>query len=91
MQRLRYILKSKTRVFFLQAYHRRIKHPQYVLLTLGRFRNNWWRQEIEGLTCTADQRELVMTASLAFTENYFIDEERDADIVTTSGLVSNLA
>ena len=71
----------------MQAYHRGIQYPQYLLLTLGRFRKNWWRQEMKGLTCTADQREIVMTSSLAFTENYFIDEVKDADVTTTSGLV----
>jgi hypothetical protein len=71
----------------MQAYHQGIRYPKYVIMTLGRFRKFWWRQEIPDLTCTADQRESVMASSLAFTENYFLDEVRDANITTTSGMV----
>lgn len=61
-------------------------------MTLGRFRHEWWRQVIPGLTCTADQRERVMSSSIAFTESYFLDEEKDANLTTTPGIVSdNLA
>ncbi len=56
-------------------------------MTLGRFRINWWRQEIPGLTCTADQRESVLPLSLAFTDNYFLNEVRDANDTASSGIV----
>ena len=72
---------------YVQAYHRGIRYPEYVVLTLGRFRRNWWRQEISGLTCTADQRESVMLSSLAFTESYFLNEVKDANVTATSGIV----
>ena len=53
----------------------------------GGFRINWWRQEIPGLTCTADQRESVLPLSLAFTDNYFLNEVRDANVTASSGIV----
>ena len=76
--------------FLIQAYHRGIRYPKYIVMTLGRYRRFWWRQEDPklNLTCTADQRESVLPSSLGFSESYFLDEEKDANVTTTSGMVS---
>ena len=72
----------------MQAYNKDIHYPKHIIMTPGRSRKFWWRQEIPGLNCTADQRESVLPFSLSVTENYFLDEDKDANITTTSGIVS---
>ena len=76
--------------FDTQAYHRGIRYPKHIVMTLGRFRRFWWRQEVPDLNCTADERESVLFSSLAITENHFLDEEKDINITASSGIVRQI-
>ena len=71
----------------IQAYHKDIHYPKHIVITIGRSRRLWWRQEVPGLNCTADQRESVLPSSLAVTENRFLYEENDGNVTSTSGMV----
>ena len=71
----------------MQAYHKGIHYPKHIVITLGHSRRLWWRQEVPGLNCTADQRESVLPSSLAVIRNRFLDEEKDGNVTATSGMV----
>ena len=81
---------TMSHMFFLQAYHRGIHYPRHVLLTLGWYRQNWWRDEdsTANLSCTAEQRESVLNISLAFLQCDFLGDE-DLNMTTETGIVSH--
>ena len=78
--------------YIVQAYKRNIRYPRYLLLTLGWYSQLWWRLEGEGenLNCTVEERESVLSSSLAFLQFSFLNgtSEVDRNLVTTSGIVS---
>lgn len=61
--------------------------PQYLLLTIGWYNRFWWKVEQAGLNCTADQRESVLSSSLAVTDEVFLDAANDVNLTTTAGIV----
>ena len=76
----------------VQAFHRGLFAPRYVIITIGWLREFWWNEGIEegDLNCTAAQRQQVLSFSLAVSDEIFLDLERDADVVTTPGIVRHL-
>lgn len=80
---------SHTLLMLLQAFHRRIHLPQYVLITLGWNSRFWWEVEQPNLTCTAEERESVLPYTLAVSDEFFIQEgSRDINNTITPGIVS---
>ena len=73
----------------MQAYEHGIQLPRYLLLTPGWYSRFWWRVEGEGLSCTVQQREAVLTSSLAFLHFAFLDPETDGNLSTSTGIVKN--
>ena len=72
-------------MFQLQAYHRGVHYPHHLLLTLGWYGQNWWREEDQNSTCTAQERESVLNRSLAFLQCDFIE---DLNLTTDTGIVN---
>ena len=72
-------------MFQLQAYHRGIRYPHHVLLTLGWYGQNWWRVEDPNLSCTAQERESVLNRSLAFLQCDFLE---DLNTTTDTAIVN---
>ena len=72
-------------MFQLQAYHRGIHYPHHLLLTLGWYGQNWWQEEDQNFTCTAQERESVLNRSLAFLQCDFIE---DLNLTTDTGIVN---
>ncbi len=71
---------------YTQAYNRGISAPQHVFLTIGWYIESWWREDYN-LTCTPDKIESVLFSMLAVSDEIFLDEKLDANIITTPGLV----
>ena len=61
---------------------------RYVLLTMGWYSRFWWRAEQPGLSCTAEQRESVLSSTLAVTDEVFIDDSQ-ANLTITPGIVNH--
>ena len=82
----------------MQAYHRGIYLPKYVLLTIGWYHHEWWKREDQldlgenvTLTCTVEQREQVLLATLSTNVDDFLEpeSEEDNDFRTSVGIVSS--
>jgi hypothetical protein len=70
----------------MQAYKQGILPPQHIFLTVAWYSNLWWT-ETEGLNCTANEMETVLSTSLGFLSSGFLDEIDDVDLATDTGLV----
>ena len=75
----------------LQAYHRGLHLPRHLLVTIGWYSDFWWREDEPGLTCTVEEREKVLANSLVVSDEIFLDIERDADVITATGIVRSKA
>jgi hypothetical protein len=56
-------------------------------MTPGWYRRLWWRVDNENLSCTVEERETVLTSSLAFLHFRFLNETADANLTTMTGIV----
>ena len=64
----------------MQAYEQHIFYPRYIFLLYGWYEDQWWlEQENENLPCTAEQREMVLSNSLAV-----VQDERISDCSRTA-------
>ena len=72
----------------VQAYHRGLQFPRYLFVTIGWYSNFWWREDEQNLSCTIEERENVLGHSLVVSDEIFLDAERDANVMTTPGIVS---
>ena len=70
----------------MQAYKQGIYYPQYLFIFIGWYSDQWWiGNENENLSCTVEQRERVISSSLApLQEEYITNCSRIVD----SGIVS---
>ena len=73
---------------YIQAYDNRIMHPTHVVITYRWYRNHWWRDESVNVSCTVEQRELVLNNSLAI--NFIVSDLIKDLNSTTMGIVSAL-
>ena len=76
----------------MQAFHQGLFAPRYVIMTIGWYRESWWTEKLEegSLNCTIEEMERVLSFSLVVSDEIFLDIERDADVVTTPGIVRHL-
>ena len=72
-----------------QAYHRGFHSPQYLFMTTGAYGSSWWKNEVPGLSCTAEQRASVLLSSIVIRIYHFPDETKDANLTTSLGIVSS--
>ena len=72
--------------YTLQAYEQGILYPRYIFLFYGWYVDNWWvGSDSENLTCTAEQRAMVVRSTLAPVQDEFIT---DCSKTANSGIVS---
>ena len=79
---------------YIQAFRRGVRYPTHLLLTFQWYEERWWLKENGAsdvnLTCTAEERERVLTHSLAF--NFVLsDYLKNRDVTTDVGIVRRLA
>ena len=55
-----------------QAYEQNIHYPRNEFLFYGRYEEEWWKAEDEGLPCTAQQRQSVLGPALSPLQDEFI-------------------
>lgn len=72
-----------------QAYHRGYRYPRYLFLTYRWYSNNWWLMETENenLTCSQQERQVVLPSMLAFLHYPYLEFE-GLNVVTDTGIVS---
>ena len=70
-----------------QAYQRGLRYPRHLLLTYGWYEHNWWLVEDQNFSCTAQERESVLSMSLSFLQFDFLE---DRNLTTDTGIVSLL-
>ena len=85
---LAFTLPSTTRwrISYPQAYHRGLRYPRHLLLTIAWYARNWWLVEEQNISCTAEQRESVLPTSLGFLHFDFL---QDLNLTTDTGIVSS--
>ena len=68
-----------------QASKQKLHYPHHLLLTFGWYVQEWWREEDQNFTCTAQERESVLNRSLTFLQCDFIEDQPNMN--TETGIV----
>ena len=68
-----------------QAYEQNVHYPRNEFLFYGRYEEEWWKAEDEGLPCTAQQRQSVLGPALSPLQDEFIS---NCSHLADSGVVS---
>ena len=71
----------------MQAYEQNIHYPYNEFLFYGRYEEEWWKAEDDGLPCSAQQRQSVLGPALSPLQDEFIS---DCSHLADSGVVSFL-
>ena len=71
---------------FMQAYEQEIFYPHNLFLFYGWYSDNWWvSSDSEGLSCSQEQRERVISSGLAVVQDESLS---DCSKNTGTGIVS---
>ena len=75
---------------FIKALARGMIYPEYVWMSYGWYTQNWWLDEHEDTSCTADQIKRAVWRSLAI-HHFPIPTSEEEDAPTDVGYVSNFS
>lgn len=78
---------KKIEIYNTQAYEQNIHYPRNEFLFYGRYEEEWWKAEDDGLPCSAQQRQSVLGPALSPLQDEFIS---NCSHLADSGIVSFL-